>query len=173
MQNEDEACWREFHQRYFSRLFAFVAVISGGDDDTISECVQLSFLRIVRHIRRFDEETRFWNWLACLTKCATFDYHRGRKRQLLLLEKYAHWKETQRPSESPMGSVSESLENCLAQLSHEDRRLLERKYYDRVTYAELAKDLSITEKAVEHRLARLRKRLKDYLAKENHLRYVV
>ena len=166
MARNDEAAWREFHRRYFPRLLGYVAMIHQADDDTTAECVQLTFLRVVRHIRTFETESRFWNWLACLAKCATIDYHRGRTRRLKLMERYLHWKEVQRGGSALPPEMTDALERCLAHLSDEERSLLEGKYLEARTYAELAERHSLTEKAVENRLARLRQKLRSSLSKD-------
>ena len=174
MKESDELAWREFHRRYFARLFAYLTVLLRSDDDTAAECVQLASLRVVRHIRVFDDEQRFWNWLACLAKCAAYDHLRGNKRRLAILEKYGHWKEIQRSGSefgySRPSAFADALETCLGSLPREDRQLLEGKYVECLTYAELASAHQLTEKTIENRLARLRRRLRECLTRE--IRYV-
>ena len=51
----------------------------------------------------------------------------------------------------------------LARLDPVSRRLLEQKYFDRITTRDLARQMKLTEKAVERRLARARHRLERIL----------
>ena len=89
-----------------------------------------------------------------------------------MLEKYAHWKEIQhintgQGADSP-SAISLALEACLDQLTCDDRRLLEGKYVECLTYRELAQIFQITEKAIENRLTRVRRKLRECILKEAH-----
>ena len=59
---------------------------------------------------------------------------------------------------------SQDLKNALASLSPDHREVLVLKYVEEVTVAEIAAVLSLSEHAVESRLARARKALLNALA---------
>ena len=54
-------------------------------------------------------------------------------------------------------------DEAIAKLPVEDAALLQRKYCEGTTTDELARDLGTTSKSVEHRLARLRKQLREII----------
>ncbi|MBN2703935.1 MAG: sigma-70 family RNA polymerase sigma factor [Pontiellaceae bacterium] len=161
MKRGDEAAWRSFHHAYFNRLFRYHIVLQRGDEDRAADLVQQTMLRVVRHIRRFNDETAFWAWLACLARCAAADEGRSRTRRMRYMEQLAHMTEQRRNSDDAATEQLSALEKCLESLSGEDRALIEGKYYARHSYADLAEQFSISAKAVESKLARIRSKLRD------------
>ncbi len=57
----------------------------------------------------------------------------------------------------------EELKSALGRLSPSDRQLIYRKYYYRQSIPQMAAELGLTERSVEGRLYRLRRRLRDLL----------
>ncbi len=169
MARSDEAAWRAFHRAYFDRLYRYLIVLQRGDEDSAAELVQLTFLRIVRHVREFDDPAVFWSWLTCLARCAAADEGRKRKRRSRLMEAFAHREEMRRAGGRGDGGQEglAVLSGCLAELPADDRLLVEGKYFERRTCAQLAADLGTTEKAVESRLGRLRKKLRAAIEKHS------
>ena len=61
------------------------------------------------------------------------------------------------------------LERHVASLPPDERKLIEQKYFVRRAVREIAGELQTTEKAVESKLSRIRRKLKDaVLAELNH-----
>lgn len=58
---------------------------------------------------------------------------------------------------------TEALTRALNALSASERRLIYRKYYYRQSTAQIASELGLTERAVEGKLYRLKRRLRDML----------
>ncbi|HEV2435295.1 MAG TPA: sigma-70 family RNA polymerase sigma factor, partial [Verrucomicrobiae bacterium] len=58
------------------------------------------------------------------------------------------------------------LENQVAALPPDERELIEQKYFARRAVREIADELQTTEKAVESKLSRVRKKLKDAVLAE-------
>ena len=165
----DEVAFREFHDAYFNRLYQFLLVVARGREEEAQEALQQTLLRVVRYARVFESETVFWDWLKVLARSAARDGGRKRQRYAALLEDFAlRW---QRPP--PQGSQAEDrlrdlLAGCLEQLDPEDRRLVEAKYLEGATVQELADRGGLTVKAVESRLVRLRRLLRELLIQELH-----
>lgn len=167
MKCHDEDAWRTFHAVYFRRLLRYLTVVLRGDEDAAGECVQQTFLRVVRHIKVFELEPDFWRWLACLARCTATDHQRARKRYLKFLEKLDHSMEMRRDPEIGSQGLDERTQALRALISawrHEDQTLFRQKYAEGWTYSELAREHGLTEKAVESRLGRLRQRLRAHLA---------
>lgn len=159
----DEAAWREFHAAYFDRLLRYLFVVTGGREEGAREALQLTFVRAVRHMRRFDAEPVLWSWLTVLARSAVVDEQRKRGRYLAFLDRFFAWHRTE--SAGPAGDadarLAELLERNLADLDDAERRLVERKYLAGESVRDLAGELGDTEKAVESRLGRVRRKLKD------------
>jgi len=162
----DEKAWFWFHERYYLGLLRYASHCS-GNPSAASEVVQQAYLRIARHAKPFAEERNFWGWLCCVVRCAAVDHGRHIKRRTVLLEKFAHWRSlhfggerTWPPSTKQTSAVAEE---ALAELPAEDAALLRRKYCEGWSTLELAVELGTTPKTIEHRLARLRQRLRDII----------
>jgi RNA polymerase sigma factor (sigma-70 family) len=162
----DEQAWVWFHERYYLGLLRYAAHCS-GNASVASEIVQQAYMRIARHAKPFADEADFWRWLCCVVRCAAVDHARQIRRRMVLLEKFAHWRalrfEDAAQWQPAVGHASAVAEEALAKLPADDAALLRRKYCDGWSTSELATDLGMTPKAIEHRLARLRERLREII----------
>ncbi len=162
----DEAAYRAFHGAYAGRLRRYLWVVCRGDDDAADEALQQTYLRVVRHVRRFGSERDFWRWLAALARSAAMDGARRRNRYTAALARLAR-----RGDPSPHGTEPDGLllrletllEAVLAELPEDDRRLLIRRYREGSPVRELALASGVTEKAIECRVAPLRQKVRDRL----------
>ena len=80
-----EDAFRQFFDRYFNRLLGYLLVLTHGQEDAAREALQAAMLRIIKHVRRFDSEQAFWNWLTVLARTALVDQERKRSRYDALL----------------------------------------------------------------------------------------
>ncbi|MEP6671940.1 MAG: sigma-70 family RNA polymerase sigma factor [Chthoniobacter sp.] len=148
----DEAAFAEWHGIYATRLFRYVLVLQRGDEHSAADVLQETLLRVARHIRRFDEEHAFWDWLAKLARSAAADQGRKRSRYLRFLDLFR----AQPPAPAPpeREALAAALEAALAQLREADAALLRAKYDDDLSQRDLAARLAISEEALESRLRR-------------------
>jgi len=158
MARGDEAAFHEFHALYFLRLLRYLLVVTQGQEDIAREALQLTFVRVARHVRKFESEKAFWNWLAVLARNCAVDELRKRTRQQHLLARFFQ----QRPADARNDEIEfqKVVEHEIAKLPEDERLLLERKYIAEETARGLAEELQITEKAMESRLLRIRRKLK-------------
>jgi RNA polymerase sigma-70 factor (ECF subfamily) len=160
----DEAAWRHFHASYAPRLFRYLLVVTRGDDEASREALQQTFLRAVRHMRRFEAEPAFWSWLTVLARTALLDELRRRSRRASLIERWCAQFSPAAPSapqtENPDDRLQELMTAGLEDLSAEDRMLLEQKYLAGESVREIAAAEHRTEKAIEARLGRARQKLR-------------
>jgi RNA polymerase sigma-70 factor (ECF subfamily) len=163
MAGGDEAAWRAFCDHYFHRLLRYLLVLAGGREEAAREALQLTLVRVVRHIRRFDSEEVFWSWLTVLARSSLVDEERKRKRYFGLLDRFFAGadRDDLAPSRDADGSLLALLERNLAGLEPEERGLLERKYFDGLAVKDIAREQQTTEKTIDSRLVRLRRKLKD------------
>jgi len=159
----DETAYRTFHEVYYSRLTRYLLVVTNGDEDATREALQAAFVRVVRHIKVFDDEARFWNWLTVLARTAFADQRRKRNRYLAFLERFTtHARAEADVAENGQADVRllATLEINMGNLSAEERELVERKYLGQESVRQIAESLQSSEKAVESRLGRVRQKLK-------------
>ncbi len=166
----DEAAFTEFHGRYFARLYQFLLVVARGNEDEAQEALQQTLLRVLRYARPFDTEEAFWGWLKVLARSAARDAGRKQRRYFALLQAFAA---REPPGESAQAPVEESrlrsvLAEVMEELSAQDARLVSAKYIEGATIRELASAGGTTEKAVESRLLRLRRELRERIIRKLH-----
>jgi RNA polymerase sigma-70 factor (ECF subfamily) len=160
----DEQAFREFHTLYASRLLRYHLVLARGDEPAAQEALQETFLRVVRHARVFDEESAFWCWLTVLARSAACDGGRTRQRYWRLLVRYARslmFRHADAEPEDADGRLHQYLLDSLSDLDPLDRSLVEGKYLRRASVRELAAEAGLTCKAVESRLLRARRDLRQ------------
>jgi RNA polymerase sigma-70 factor, ECF subfamily len=159
----EELAYRTFYDAYFNRLFRYLLVVTGGDEEATGEALQATLVRVVRHIKVFRDDAVFWSWLTILARSALGDQRRKRRRYLAFLDRFARYAtdELAVPSDSEADSqLLEHLQQALAGLPGDERELLEHKYFERRSVQAIAGELETTEKAIESRLVRVRQKLK-------------
>jgi RNA polymerase sigma-70 factor (ECF subfamily) len=164
----DDDAFREFHSRYFDRLYQFLLVVARGREDEAQEALQETLLRVARYARVFEDEDAFWCWLKVVARSAARDGGRKRRRYFALLENFAsRWRYG---GDSPRAAEENRLAAILAEgleeLPMEDRRLIESKYLEGAAVKELSELTGLTDKAVESRLLRARRQLREILLKK-------
>ena len=163
--NEEDA-YREFYSAYFDRLWRYLLVVASGNEQAARDALQATFLRVVKSIKVFTDEPSFWSWLTVLARCALFDQTKSQRRYFTFLERFARTRlDDDRSLDAAVsldqeGDLGAVLRQQLALLSAEDRQLLEWKYFEGYTVQAIAARLSLSEKAVDSRLVRLRQKLK-------------
>ena len=163
MARSDESAWREFYDAYFNRLLRYLLVVTNGREEAAREALQLTIMRVVRNIRKFDSEAAFWGWLTVLARSSVVDEARKRNRYLALLDRFFRAGSiiTSGRESDADAHLLRVLGQRVADLPPEERALIERKYFDDGSVKEIADELETTGKAIESRLVRIRRKLKD------------
>ena len=164
--------WRTFYDAYFDRLWRYLLVVAAGNEDAAREAMQAALVRVTRHIKVFQSEDVFWSWLTVLARSAFADETRKRRRYLSFLDRFTRYTSVE-PSSQNEDHADERLRTLLerkvAALPADEQKLVEQKYFARRAIREIAGELQTTEKAVESKLSRIRRKLKDaVLAELNH-----
>ena len=165
----DETAYRIFHDTYVPRLYRYLLVVTAGDEQAAREALQAALVRVVRHIKIFSDENQFWNWLTVLARTALADQRRKQRRYFAFLERFTSHAQAQTAPENDGDADTRLLallEHGLPHLKADERELVERKYFHGQSVREIAMELQTTEKAVESRLVRARRKLKDQLLLE-------
>ena len=154
-----------FYDLYSFRLYKFLLVLARGDETEASEVCQAVFIKLAKRCDAFDDERRLWAWLSVLAKNTFIDHCRSRQRwnrfvplDALPTEPNGH--------ENPDHWLGEILREALAALPPDERELIQAAYVDKRPLRELADEAGQTYKAVESRLGRLRRKLKEQLLKD-------
>jgi RNA polymerase sigma-70 factor (ECF subfamily) len=165
----DETAYRIFYDAYFGRLLRYLLVVTGGNEEAAREALQLALVRVVRHVKVFESEEKFWSWLTVLARSALADESRKRRRYFVFLERFTRQQEIG-PVAMDNGEADDQLrallESKLTALPEDERQLVEQKYILRQSVREIAGGQQTTEKAVESKLSRVRRKLKDAVLAE-------
>ena len=159
----EETAYRTFYEAYFNRLSRYLLVVTSGDEDAAREALQSTLLRVVRHIKVFPSDDVFWSWLTVLARSALTDQTRKRRRYLAFLDRFTWHNRTQQAAQDDPEAdarLVSLLEGSLGKLPFDERRLVEAKYFERLSVRQMAEALGLSEKAVESRLVRVRQKLK-------------
>jgi len=162
----DEAAYRTFYDAYVRRLSRYLLVVTAGSEDAARDALQATFVRVVRHVRVFPNETQFWNWLTVLARTALADQRRKQRRYFAFLDRFTQHTRAEAATGDDGAADARLLallERGLHSLSPDDRELVERKYLGGQNVRDIADGLQTTEKAVESRLVRVRRKLKQAL----------
>jgi len=162
----EEMAYREFYDLYYSRLLRYLLVVARGNEDSAREALQSTFIRVARHIKVFPDEPSFWGWLTVLARSALADQSRKRWRYLAFLERFTKHSDAEARAGEEVEfdpGLLRLLDNRLAGLPAEERELITAKYFDGQSVREIAGVAQISEKAVESRLTRVRRKLKTAL----------
>lgn len=152
----DEHAWQWLHEHYFQILYS-AALGRGARNGDAADLVQRTYLRVLRHAKRLPSDADLRSWLCCLLRCEAIDAARAGQRRSLLHEKLQHRQEFAAPP------TTESVEILLQDLEPDDRELITRHYLHGWSQRELAAQFGTTAKAIESKLGRLRKQLRDSL----------
>lgn len=166
--SRDENGIKALMQHYGPLMRYIIAPILSSQEDR-EECLSEVCLRVWEKIRQFDPERGSWSpWLTAITRntalnMARQNLHRADGEDLL--------ESTPSPDPTPEERVIEQergrqLMEALEGLNQKERLLFYRKYYYLQTTAQIASELGMTERAVEGKLYRIKKRLRKVLGGE-------
>lgn len=162
----EEKAWRDFFDRYHGRLTGFVRASWQGNSGAVDDLVQDTFIRAVRHMRRFDQEEVLWCWLVRLARSSIADRGKIQKRRWSFLTRFREW-EVVRTAEAPdLFENEELVSSALEALDDTSRLLLQYKYAEGRSVQEIARELGLTPKATESRLTRARNRLRKQVNRQ-------
>ncbi len=171
LRSGDEQAFAWLYQHWNSRIQRYCFALAAGDADRASEISQAVWLRVVKHIRPLADERALWNWLACAARHAAIDQSRVRSRYQNALLRFCEWWKQLSGPESFKSETSDldevlfaALGKALSQLDTLDRSLIEDRYFNGYALDEIGARHSLSRRAVEGRLARLRLRLRESIS---------
>ena len=154
---------------HYGPLMRYIIAPILPDGQDREECLSEAALRVWERAERFDPARGSWTaWLTAVTRNAALDRRRALARAPQT-EELADTLPSPEPTPEEQLLRKErqaQLERALSRLSHGDRRLVYRKYYYMQSTAQIAAELGLSERAVEGRLYRLKKRLRAMLGGE-------
>lgn len=155
-----EQQWLQIYRETIHPVYGYTAKRTGGNRELTEDIVQESYLRALHDWSRKSVPDSPVAWLKRVARNLLIDYLRQRKwesRNDLEIQSQKGF--------AVRGDQFESLELMLAisSMGRKKARIIEAFYYDGNSVREIAKDLAISERAVEGQLRRARQSLKSLL----------
>jgi RNA polymerase sigma-70 factor (ECF subfamily) len=162
----DEKTLVETYQKSVHSLYAYVARRCGSDRGLAEDVTQETWLRAVRAWRNGDAPDRPLAWLKTVARNLILNYYR--RAPMVSMESLSpDWESrylTDAQSGEAQREASDALNWGLARLRPAQAELLETFYLDGRSVRDIAKEKGLSEKAVEGRLSRARKKLRKKMA---------
>ena len=165
----DQAEFRALFDRFFPRLYRFVLARVKGDNDVADEIVQRTFCKAIERLDGYRGEAALYTWFCQICRNTLFDYWRARNRDVATVTLLEDHPELRGLLESLEAPALEQPEEILAQqdlrrlvqttvdtLPEHYGQVLEWKYVDELSVAEIATRLAVGLKAAESLLSRAR-----------------
>jgi RNA polymerase sigma-70 factor (ECF subfamily) len=148
----DPAAQRALFDRYRDRVYGIALHYLKGDDAAAKDATQEVFVRVFRNISNFRQDARLSTYLYRAVANACTDELRRRRRLVLL----GDLPDTMHPlteSPEPLGG-DQRVSSALRALSPKLRLVVLLRYFDDLTYEEIAAALGTTPGTVASRLNR-------------------
>lgn len=170
----DEAAFRELFDRYFPRLYRFALARVGGDRDTAQDIVQETFCNAIERLDSYRGEAALYTWFCQICRNVLNDHFRKKGRgaeRVVLIEDQPNARAILESLTAPVGDEPETgvwrqqlhriVEATLDSLPGRYGEILEWKYIDGLSVAEIAQRLEVGGKAAESLLTRARGAFRD------------
>ena len=168
LRSRDEAGAAALLQHYGPLMRYIIAPILPGEHDR-EDCLSEAAMRVWEKIDTYDRDRGRWTaWLTAVTRSVALNRARGSRTEDVPLTEHMP-----APGPTPEEYVLQqerwdSLRRALLALDSRDRMLFYRKYYYRQATVQVAAEMGLTQRAVEGRLYRIRKNLREKLGGEGH-----
>jgi RNA polymerase sigma-70 factor (ECF subfamily) len=158
-------------RKYRDRLF-YHAVGITKDWEEAYDVVQEVFIRAMRETRLFQQEFRIKAWLFRVTSNLCFNLVRDRKRRSAILETFPQPDRAKADQVELVfkGERREEVLEAIGQMTRDHKEILLLRYYNDLSYAEIAAVLEVKLGTVMSRLSRARGRLMKVMGESQHLR---
>jgi RNA polymerase sigma-70 factor (ECF subfamily) len=162
------AAFTELYDRYRDRLVHFIARKT-GDRDRAEDLVQEAFIRVTRHLHRFDQSKKFSTWIYTICSNLAKNELRNRSRSpLVLFQKLTtHWEPDHRPLQFEDASgrpddmyrkryLQEIVEQTVEELPEHHKLVFRLRELEGKSYEEIAAITGVNLGTVKSRLHRAR-----------------
>ena len=153
----DRDAFRRLFERHKDRVYSVALYFFGGDEATAADVTQQVFLKLFTRIKQFQGESEFTTWLYRLTTNACVDEQRKRRRVQQFGEGFEMPEPRGRRTQEERlerTEVRRSVERAVAALKPKLRVVMLLKYFEEMSYEEIAGVLGLSKGTVASRLNR-------------------
>lgn len=172
----EEQCFRELVRRYEGRIVNFIQR-SIGDRERAQDLAQETFIRVYRHLKRFDTSKKFSTWIYTIASNLAKNELRNRSRNPLVLFQAltSRWDDDHRPLQFEDSSMRPDdlfrqrhlrglVERAAEQLPAHHREVFILREIEGKTYEEIAEITDTQLGTVKSRLNRARNRFAEIIS---------
>jgi RNA polymerase sigma-70 factor, ECF subfamily len=158
---------RKFRDRLY---YHALGIVKNGEE--AYDVVQEVLIRAMREQRLFQAEFRIKAWLFRVTSNLCFNLVRDRRRRGTILETFPQPDRSRADQVEKVfkGERREEVLEAIEQMTRDHREILLLRYYNDLSYAEIADVLEVKLGTVMSRLSRARGRLLGVMGEAKHLR---
>jgi len=166
--NGRPGAFQDLYDRYRDRLIHFV-IRKTGDPDRAQDLVQEAFIRVTRHLHRFDTTKKFSTWVYTIASNLSKNELRNRSRSPLVLFQRltSNWDEDHRPLQFEDSStlpddlyqkryIRKLVEDTVQELPEHHRLVFRLRELEGKSYEEIAEITGVNLGTVKSRLHRAR-----------------
>ena len=155
--NGEREAFRHLVEKYQRQALSHATAILGSREDAL-DAAQEAFIDAFKALKQFDSSRPFYPWFYVLLRNRCFKLA-ARKRETESIDETV----IVAPNSTAQSERILALENALRALDMEDREIVTLKYFDGLSYNELAERLQIPKGTVMSRLFHARKKLQAKL----------
>ena len=163
----DREAFRALYDTYKDRVYSIAYYFFHADADAASEVTQQVFLKLMREMTRFRGDAAFSTWLYRLVVNACVDRSRSRRRDAVGEDPAVLDRMATHPSHEEFFArreVAESVQHAIAALPGKLRAAILLRYFEDLSYADMAAALNCSIGTVASRLSRGHRLLAKRLA---------
>ena len=155
--NGEREAFRHLVEKYQRQAVSHATAILGSREDAL-DAAQEAFIDAFKALKQFDSSRPFYPWFYVLLRNRCFKLA-ARKQKTESIDETV----IVAPNSTAQSERTLALENALRALDMEDREIVTLKYFDGLSYNELAERLQIPKGTVMSRLFHARKKLQAKL----------
>jgi RNA polymerase sigma factor (sigma-70 family) len=161
---EHERQFRLLYERNYAPISAYVRRrvrrADGSDADIVAEVFVVAWRRFLE----VPEQTNELPWLYGVARNLVANHFRSVQRSSALTDRLMVEERASVDSSAGSSELELRVRRAVDQLSDLDREIFRLIHWEELTHEEVGLSVGITAKAVERRVARARKKVRDYLA---------
>lgn len=167
IQNRNEKAISYIINQYGGLLTAIIKRHLNDQQQDYEECLDDVLLSIWNNSHYYNpEKNSFKQWLAAIAKYKAIDYLR---KQITIQNQQFSVSELDESMLKADQPLENGVDELLAQLSASERKVFEKYYLEGTPSREIAKEFNAKESWVYNKLSRGRKKLKNFLVKNNEI----
>jgi RNA polymerase sigma-70 factor, ECF subfamily len=167
----DREAFRALYEKYKDRVYSIALYFFHGDEAAASDVTQQVFLKLITGIRQFRGDAGFTTWLYRLVVNACRDVARQRRSDVVAIDSAlaeALVESGLQEEQFARAEIAGSVKRAVSTLPPKFRLAILLRYFEELSYEEMAKILNCSMGTVASRLSRGHRILAEKLAPLRH-----